>query len=117
MNEEAGFNFDSVKSLLYIALILGLHFGAFAGNSDKEAAKQRVVSGKVVDAFGESIAGAKITIPETGEVFYTDFDGNFKLTLKTDKVYAVAINSLGYHPVELKSSELSSFSDLSLKAL
>ncbi len=106
-----------MKTLLYIVLILGLNFGTFAGNTDKELIKQRVVSGKVVDAFGESIAGAKITIPETGEVFYSDFDGNFKFTLKTDKIYSVSINSIGYQPVEVPSNELSSFSDLSLKSL
>lgn len=107
----------SVKKLLYILLILGLQLNAFAGNADKEKAREKVVSGKVVDAFGESVAGAKISIPETGEVYYSDFDGNFKFSVKTDREYSVSINTIGYKPLELKSTELTSFSDLSLTSL
>ena len=106
-----------MKKLLYILLILGLQFSAFAGNADKEKSREKVVAGKVVDAFGESVAGAKITIPDTGEVFYSDFDGNFKFSVKTDKEYSVSINTLGYQPLELKSTELTAFSDLLLTSL
>lgn len=106
-----------MKKLLYILLILGLQLNAIAGNSDKEKVRKKVVAGKVVDAYGESVAGAKITIPATGEVFYSDFDGNFKFSLKTDREYAVSVNTIGYQTLELKSTQLSSFSDLSLKSL
>lgn len=106
-----------MKKLLYIFLILGLQLSAVAGNADREKAREKVVAGKVVDAFGESIAGAKITIPETGEVYYSDFDGNFKFSLKNDKEYSVSVNTIGYQPLELKSGELNAFSDLSLTPL
>lgn len=117
MNENTQINFGLLKKLVYILLLLTLQLGMFAGNADKGSIKTKVVSGKVVDTFGESVAGAKITIPETGEVFYSDFDGNFKISLKTDKNYSVVVNSIGFQPVELKSTELGSFSDLSLKPL
>lgn len=106
-----------MKKLLYIFLILGLHLSALAGNADKEKSREKLVAGKVVNAFGESVAGAKITIPETGEVYYSDFNGNFKFSLKTDKEYSVSINTIGYLPLELKSGELTAFSDLSLTSL
>jgi hypothetical protein len=111
------FSFTSVKKLLYIFLFLGLSFVALSGNSDKDKTNTKVVAGKITNAFGESIPGAKILIPETGETFFADMDGNFKLSLKTDKVYSITINTVGYEPLEVKSSYLTGFSDLSLKSL
>ncbi len=110
-----------MKRLVYIFLFLGLTAVSFAGNNDKEkksvAVTQKTVAGKITDVTGESIAGAKITINETGETFFADFDGNFKLSLKTDKVYSISINTIGYQLLEVKSNTLSLFSDLSLKEL
>ena len=117
LNEDCAFNFTPVKNCLYIFLFLALTTVSFAGNSDKEKSSAKVVSGKITDAYGESIPGAKITIPETGETFFADMDGNFKLSLKTDKVYSVTINTIGYAPLELKSTHLTAFSDLSLQTL
>jgi hypothetical protein len=115
--ESCCFNFGPVKKLLYIAFILSLGLYSYAGNSDKEKGKTKTVSGKITNAYGESIPGAKITIPETGEVFFADFDGNFKFTLKADADYSVSVNTVGYQPLEIKSSRLTVFSDLSLKPL
>ncbi len=110
-----------MKKLLYILLFVSFSAASFAGNSDKEkkaiAVTQKTVAGKITDVTGESIAGAKITINETGETFFADFDGNFKLSVKTDKVYSISINTVGFEPLEVKSSNLSSFSDLSLQPL
>jgi hypothetical protein len=106
-----------VKKLLYIFLFLGLGSAVFGGNSDKEKRNTKVVAGKITDSYGESIPGAKIIIPETGETFFADMDGNFKLSLKTDKVYSIRVNTIGYEPLEVKSSALTAFSDLSLKSL
>ena len=75
-----------LKKLLYIFLFLSLSAVSFAGNSDKEKITLKTVSGKITDVTGESIAGAKIIINETGETFFADLEGNFKLSLKTDKV-------------------------------
>jgi hypothetical protein len=112
------FNFESVKKFLYIALFIGISQLTFAGNNgDKEKATSRVVAGKITNTYGESVPGAKIVIPETGETFYTDLDGNFKLSLKTDQVYSISINTIGYEPLQVKSTLLTAFSDLSLKSL
>ena len=109
--------FEAVKNILYIFLFVALSTISFAGNSDKEKLNNKVVAGRITDTFGESIPGAKIVIPETGETFFTDMDGNFKLSLKTDKDYSVTINTIGFEPLEIKASHLTAFSDLSLKPL
>lgn len=106
-----------MKKLLYIFLFLSLSAVSFAGNSDKEKITLKTVSGKITDVTGESIAGAKIIINETGETFFADLEGNFKLSLKTDKVYSISINTVGFASLEVKSNNLSLFSELSLQPL
>lgn len=106
-----------MKNILYIFLFVALSTVSYAGNSDKEKLNSKVVAGRITDAYGESIPGAQILIPETGETFFADMDGNFKLSLKTDKDYSVKINTIGYEPLEVKASHLTAFSDLSLKSL
>lgn len=106
-----------LKKLLYIFLFLSLSAVSFAGNSDKEKMTIKTVAGKITDVTGEAIAGAKIIINETGETFFADFEGNFKLSLKTDKVYSISINTIGYESLEVKSNHLSLFSELSLQSL
>ena len=110
-----------MKRLVYIFLFLSLTTVSFAANTDKEkkpvATTHKTIAGKITDKTGESIAGAKITINETGETFFADLDGNFKLSLKTDKIYSLSINTIGFQPLEVKSNNLSLFSDLSLQPI
>jgi hypothetical protein len=106
-----------LKKLIYIFLFLSLSAISFAGNSDKEKMTLKTVAGKITDVTGESIAGAKIIINETGETFFADLEGNFKLSLKTDKVYSISINTIGFASLEVKSNNLSLFSELSLQPL
>jgi len=106
-----------LKKLIYIIFILSLQLTAFGGNSDKEKAKGKVVAGKITDASGEAIAGTKICIKETGETFFADLEGNFRISLKSDQVYSISVQTIGYQPKEIKSSDLSLFSELSLTEL
>ncbi|PBQ32236.1 hypothetical protein CNR22_10790 [Sphingobacteriaceae bacterium] len=106
-----------MKNILYILLFITLTTTSFAGNADKEKVSHKTVAGRITDANGEAIPGAKILVPETGETFFADMDGNFKLIVKMDKDYSVTINTIGYAPLELKASRLTAFSDLSLKSL
>lgn len=106
-----------MKKLIYILLFLSLQTLAFSGNSDREKASSRTVSGRVTDTYGETLAGAQVIVAETGETVFADMDGNFRLTLKTDKVYSITINSIGFAPLKVKSNSLSAFSDLSLNSL
>lgn len=97
--------------------MLGLSYVSLAGNPDKEKRSSKTVCGRITDAQGESIAGAKIFVEETGESFYSDLEGRFRISLGTDKEYSVTINTIGYEPLEVKASRLSPFTDLSLKEL
>ncbi len=106
-----------MKKLLYIFLILSINTVCFAGNADKEKVSTKVVTGKITDSYGESIPGAKIIINETGETCFADFDGNFKLSLKTDKDYSISVSTIGFKPLQLKSGSLTTFTDLSLNSL
>lgn len=106
-----------MKSTIYNLLFLILSSVAIAGNPHKEKTDLKTISGKITDVSGESISGAKFSIIETGETFYADLDGNFNFTLKTDKLYSLSINTVGYYPIQLKSNQLSQFSELSLKSI
>jgi hypothetical protein len=106
-----------LKKLIYIFLFISFNAISFAGNIDKEKTSVKTIAGKITDVTGESIAGAKIIVNETGETFFADFEGNFKLSLKTDKVYSISINTIGYESLEVKSNNLSLFSELSLQSL
>jgi hypothetical protein len=106
-----------LKKFVYIFVLLNLHYLAFSGNEGKEKSATKTISGKVTNAYGETLPGTKITVKETGETFFADFDGAFKLSLNADKVYSLSIETIGYQPLELKSSQISLFSELSLKSL
>ena len=62
-------NLKALYTLLFIS-IFAISV-ANAGN-DNKASKTRNVSGKVVDASGESLAGAKLVVAETGTTIYAD---------------------------------------------
>ena len=108
------FNLALLKKLFYIFFILNLHLLSFSGNNDKDKVAEKVIIGKITDSYGQSIVGAKILIQETGETFYSDLDGNYKLALKSNEIYSISIGSLGYSSLKIKSTNLFSFSDLTL---
>ncbi len=97
--------------------ILTLQLVAFSGNSDKEKTNSKTIAGKITDNYGEALAGTKIVVKETGETFFTGLDGTFKLSFKADQVYSISIETIGFHPKEVKTSDLSLFSELSLNEL
>ncbi len=106
-----------MKKILCIVLFFVIGDVSFAGNADKDKANSKLIAGKITNLHGEAVAGAKIIVVETGETFFADFDGNFKLSVKLDKEYSISINTIGYNPLELKSTQLSTFSSLSLQEL
>lgn len=109
--------FVALKKCVYIALILFLPFLAISAHGDRNKNTSKTLSGKVTDAYGEALPGAKIKVKETGETFFANFEGQFKLSLQTDKTYSLVFETIGFEPVEVKSTELGLFSELSLKSL
>ena len=106
-----------MKSISLIFLSLLLSFTAFAGHSDKQKNSQRSLNGKVINDQGEEIAGVKITLKETNESVFADLDGKFNLKIKTDKDYTLLLEGIGYAPKQIKSSEISLFSEIQLKEI
>ena len=109
--------FWSVKNLILILFVFCLNSVAFSDNADKGKTTTKSISGKVTDAYGEALPGSKIVVKETGETFFADLEGSFHFTLKTDQIYSLCVETIGFQPKELKSSELSFFSELSLTSL
>lgn len=107
-------NLKAIYTLLFISLFA---VSAVSAGNDNKHSKTRTVSGKVVDASGESLAGAKLVVAETGTTIYADMDGNFQMSLPTDKTCTISIHSIGHQITEVKSNELFNFDDLVLKAL
>jgi hypothetical protein len=97
--------------------LLCLPVAAISGTADKGKTAYKQVSGKITDTFGEVLSGSKITVKETGETVFANFEGVFKLSLEAGKAYSITIETIGYAPKEVKSSELSLFSEFSLSPL
>ncbi len=106
-----------MKNVILLIALFCLTFSVTAGNNDKGRVSLKTVAGKVTDASGEALPGARITVKETGEVFFANLEGNFSFSLKNDQVYNLSVETIGFLPKELKSSELSYFSELSLSEL
>jgi hypothetical protein len=103
-----------VKKALLILFAIAFNFASFSGTGDKGKVATKSVAGKVTDTNGEALPGTKIVVKETGETFFANLEGNFSFTLKTDKIYSLSVETVGYAPKELKSSELTFFSELTL---
>ena len=106
-----------LKKIVYILFILTLNLSVVANNNDREKVVTKTISGKITSLSGEEIAGAKIVIEETGETYFSDLNGNFKLVIKADKIYSLVIETIGFEPLTVSSNKIGSFSDLSLNSL
>ncbi|MGZ3901411.1 MAG: carboxypeptidase-like regulatory domain-containing protein [Bacteroidia bacterium] len=106
-----------MKHSLYILFLLCIPFISLAGNNDKTKVQLKNISGKIASDKGEEVSAVKITIKETNETFFADLSGNFKFQVKNDKPYSITIESIGYAPLEVKSTDLHLFSEIQLKEL
>lgn len=102
---------------IVIILLLAFSVPLLADNSDKKKNRERTITGKITDAYGQTIAGAYINIPETGQTFYSDLDGNFKITFSAENNLTIRVSTLGFEPNDLQSGQLSAFTDISLRPL
>lgn len=86
-------NLGITKKILILFLGLMLSVCAFAQTS--------AVTGRIIDAKGEPIIGANVTVKGTTNGTVTDMDGNF--SLKTTKGTVLSISFIGYKSVEVKA--------------
>jgi hypothetical protein len=77
------------------------------------------ITGTVVDkATGEALAGVLIKVNETGTTVYTDFEGNFELSVAPGK-YKLSTSFISYETtaIELDANGSKDQVDLSLNSL
>lgn len=64
-----------------------------ADNKDSKTALQGVVTDRYT---GEALAGVSVKLNESGEVAYTDFDGNFKFNNVDPGTYDITVSYISY---------------------
>lgn len=57
---------------------------------------QNTITGKIVDELGLPIYMASVEIEQTGDIVYTNGDGDFTLTSEKDFHWKIKIKSKGY---------------------
>lgn len=77
----------------------------------------RSLCGKITDTYGESLPAVRIKVVETGEEYFANFEGRFNISIPSDKIYHLSVESIGFQPLELLSSDLENLSEFSLKSL
>ena len=64
-----------------------------AGNKNNKT----VLQGVVTDRYsGEALAGVSVKLNETGEIAFTDFDGNFKFENIEPGTYNISVSYISY---------------------
>ncbi len=87
-------NYTAMKKIFLILIVSVFALStAFASedknNSETRKAATMEMAGTVVDAAtGEALVGVAVTIEATGEVVYTDFDGNFSARVSNQNATA-----------------------------
>jgi hypothetical protein len=101
-----------------IILFLSSNLFASSNNtSDKKENKTATttLSGKVIEFDNnEGITGAEIKIINTGEIIYTDFDGNFNVTLPEGE-YDLEVKMISYKDLKLRKVKATSNSPMVFK--
>jgi len=94
-------------TLFFAVMIIGVA-GVFAsGNSNGEEAVVKTVSlsGLIKDlTTGEALAGVKVTVDETSDFVYTDFDGNFSFDNLLPGSYQITASYISYKNADKKLS-------------
>ena|SRR5688572_8976896 len=106
-----------MKHLALLLVLICFSFSSFADKGDRAKPLTSVAAGCVTGENGETIAGAMLTIVETGECHFSDMEGNYHFTYPAGKVCTIMISTIGYQPLTLKSNELIMFSEQVLEPL
>ena len=102
-----------MKQLWLLIVITGFLLFNIAGISAKNANDKTVkkdskyvLRGVVTDRFtGEALAGVSVNLNETGNVVYTDFDGNFKFDDVKPGAYNLTLSYISYRNKTAKGVE------------
>lgn len=102
-----------MKNLFLSILFIGLVAVATAGNKEgknettADNAVLTVLSGEVVDQLThEALVGVKVTLEETDQVVYTDFDGKYTFENLNPGTYNLTASYISYENNSLEDLEL-----------
>lgn len=98
MNELIKKNTKRIPERWLICLLVSFCLSMTVGQIHAQSGPVQL-TGKVVDATGESIIGANITVKGTSNGTISDFEGNFKLSAPIGST--LAFNYIGYITVEV----------------
>jgi hypothetical protein len=104
---------------------LSLVLVSIAGNVDdkKQKAKttnntQSVISGKIIDEkTGEALAGVKVSLLESNQTVYTDFEGNFSFDAVENGKYTVETDYISYKQSVHQNINTEILNNLNIKLL
>ncbi len=94
---------------LFIAVAFLLQVSIVKADEDNPENKEKTcqVSGNVFDEHtGESLTGVKVTIIETGETTYTDFNGNYNFDKVKPGTYSINVSYVAYNKITVSNIEL-----------
>lgn len=85
-----------MKKVLTLVMVLGLAAMTLTAGSDKKDIPF-VLSGTVTEsATQEALTGVKVTVLETGDVVYTDFDGKFSYNAARNGNYHLSFSYVSF---------------------
>ncbi len=109
----------SLLAIVFVAATMLTYAADKNGNTDVENA-QITINGQINDQeTNETLVGVKVTLKETGQVAYTDFDGNYSFNNIKPGVYNVSASYISYEKStvgELNVSSNSNQVNISLKS-
>lgn len=100
------------KQIIILVLLLGVAIQTIGSKTPE--VKTHSLSGSVIDNTNlETLIGASIYVVETGETFYTDFEGNFHLNIP-EGVYTFKVSLVSYKEFEIKNLHITKNLELDL---
>jgi len=104
-------NFFKFKKLIPIALIFlvanQVHAEGFTKTYSVSFRVDETIAGNVTDQDGSTIAGAKVTVVETGTTATTDASGNFSISASVGQTLSISYDGYEVQKVEITSSSVS----------
>ena len=80
---------QALKQII-ITLFLGFSLIGFTQNREFHISQQGIYSDRITDELGKPLEGIKIQVQNTGEITYSDYDGNFKIKAKIGDVIVLS---------------------------
>lgn len=102
-----------MRKLLFVFALLSISLTGISGNEND---MPFILKGKVIEQeTNEPLTGVAVLINETGDVVYTDFDGNFTYTTPKNGAYHLTFSYVSYDDNTMEFSSETNNMTISLK--